>query len=154
MALRYSVRVTGFAVPFTLTIALATFAQSQLGVPIYDRHAEITVTGSIVEVRELSTMGGATQGEDRYRKISMVGIAGVLVLLKTDEETCDLYLGPASYLREQRVELTSDDMIRVIGVRISIGDAKLILVRELRKGNQSWFLRDAQGRPWWGAPSS
>jgi hypothetical protein len=149
MAFRHDVRVTGLAVPFALTMALTAFAQPQTYMPVYDKQAEVTVTGRIVELTETSGTSGEMQGAGTQGQDVMPGMPGLHVILKTDDATFIVYLGPTAYVREQQIELAIDDTIQVIGARTTMRDGKAILVRELRKGNQSWFLRDAQGRPWW-----
>lgn len=138
MAIGYGTRVTGLAtLPFLMTMSLSAFAQPWTGMSMYDRRAEVTLNGTIVELREMAGMGETMPG------------AGMHVMLKTDKDTFEVHLGPVSYLKEQKVELANGDTIGVTGARVTMGDRKVILVRELRKGNQSWFLRDADGHPRW-----
>jgi hypothetical protein len=126
-----------------LAIWLATpvlgFTQPRMEKPMYDKRAEVTVTGTVEEVREMTGMSGMAGGSVR----------GMHVMLKTDKQTFEVHLGPVHYLKEQKVDLAKGDAIEVSGARVTMGDRRVILARELRKGDQTWTLRDAEGRPRW-----
>jgi hypothetical protein len=110
-----------------------------MGMPMYDKRAEVTVTGTVDEVREMTGMSGMAGGSMR----------GMHLMLKTDKETFEVHLGPVTYLKEQKVDLAKSDTIEVSGARVTMGGRRVILAREIRKGDQTWTLRDADGRPRW-----
>jgi hypothetical protein len=125
--------------PIWLAMPVSVSTQPRMGMPMYDKRAEVTVIGTVEEVREMTGMGGMTGGTAR----------GMHVMLKTDKETFEVHLGPVHYLKEQKVDLAKGDAIEVSGARVTMGDRRVILARELRKGDQTWTLRDAEGRPRW-----
>jgi hypothetical protein len=125
--------------PIWLAMPVSVSAQPHKGMAMYDKRAEVTVTGTVEEVREMTGMSGMAGGS----------MHGMHVMLKTDKEMFEVHLGPVSYLREQKVNLAKGDTIEVSGARVTMGNRRVILAREIRKGDQTWILRDADGRPRW-----
>lgn len=125
--------------PIWLAIPVSGSTQPRMGMPMYDKRAEVTVMGTIEEVREMTGMSGMAGGSMR----------GMHLMLKTDKETFEVHLGPVPYLKEQKVEFAKGDAIEVSGARVTMGGRRVILAREIRKGDQTWTLRDADGRPRW-----
>jgi hypothetical protein len=125
--------------PIWLAMPVSGSTQPRMGMPMYDKRAEVTVRGTVEEVREMTGMSGMAGGSMR----------GMHLMLKTDKETFEVHLGPVPYLKEQKVELAKGDAIEVSGARVTIGGQRVILAREIRKGYQTWTLRDADGRPRW-----
>jgi hypothetical protein len=125
--------------PICLAMPVSRSTQPRMGMPMYDKRAEVTVTGTVEDIREMTGMSGMAGGSVR----------GMHLMLKTDKETFEVHLGPVTYLKEQKVDVAKGDTIEVSGARVTMGDRRVILARELRKGDQTWTLRDAEGRPRW-----
>lgn len=75
--------------------------------------------------------------------------SGVQVLLKTDEETVPVHLGPSWYIERLDVKLVKGDKIEVKGSRVTFAGKPAIITGELKKGDQALVLRDANGIPVW-----
>jgi hypothetical protein len=105
--------------------------------PRYDTATEVTVRGAVQEVKQVT--GG----------MGMRNVAGTHVVLKTDQETIEIHLGPSTFIADQKLVLQNGDVVEVIGSRVTIAGAGAILAREIRKGEQTVTLRDAQGVPAW-----
>ena len=145
MAMERGARVTALVLlPIWLAMPVSGSTQPRMGMPMYDKRAEVTVIGTVEEVREMTGMGGNAGGS----------MHGMHVMLKTDKETFEVHLGPVHYLKEQKVDLAKGDAIEVSGARMTMGGRHVILAREIRKGDQTWTLRDADGRPHWRIASS
>jgi hypothetical protein len=71
------------------------------------------------------------------------------LLLKTDTDTVEIHLGPTVFLTERKVEIGKGDTLEVTGSRTTIGQAHVVLAREIRKADSAWALRDATGQPLW-----
>jgi hypothetical protein len=71
------------------------------------------------------------------------------VTLKTATETVEVHLGPSAYLADKKVQLAKGDAVQISGSRVTIGDESVLLAREIKKGDQTWTLRDTSGRPLW-----
>jgi hypothetical protein len=52
-------------------------------------------------------------------------------------------------LERTEIDVTKGDTIEISGARVTMGGRRVILAREIRKGDQTWTLRDADGRPRW-----
>jgi hypothetical protein len=107
--------------------------QSQ-GMPMYDPDAEITIAATIEEVNE--------EGGDR-------GMIGTHLVVKADEETLDVHLGPSTYLADQGFVFDKGDHIELTGSKVKEDDATFLIAREVKKGDKLLTLRDEQGRPAW-----
>jgi hypothetical protein len=63
-----------------------------MGMPVYDKRAEVTVTGPVEDIREMTGMSGMTGGSMRDMHL----------MIKKDRETFEVHLGPVTYLKEQK----------------------------------------------------
>lgn len=115
------------------------------GMPMYDTATEVTLAGTVERVITMDAMAGR---DGRGRGMGM-GMGGTHVMLKTDQETIEVHLGPSAFLKEQHLEIAAGDAIEVVGSRVTMHDSQAVLAREVRKQDRSWALRDADGRPEW-----
>ena len=104
------------------------------GMPMYDPDAEITIATTIEEVNEES-------GD--------MGMIGIHLVVKADEETLEVHLGPSTYLADQGFAFKKGDHIELTGSRVKQEDATFLIAREVKKGDKVLTLRDEQGRPAW-----
>ena len=74
---------------------------------------------------------------------------GVCFTLRTEEEELAVHLGPERYISRKVVGIELHDQIEVTGSRIVFKGAPVIIVAELRKGDATFVLRDADGVPVW-----
>lgn len=102
--------------------------------PAYNAATETTINGTIEAVNQVN---------GRH------GWSGTHVTLKTGSELIDVHLGPSWFLAEKKMALAKGDEIEVIGSRVKYNGAHAIIARQLKKGEQSVALRDAQGKPAW-----
>lgn len=118
---------------FVLAIPLA-FAQKQSG-PKYDKTAEVTVKGSVDEVKQPNGPDGDTH-----------------LILKTDKGPVEVCLCPAKFLSSLDMNFQKGDQLEVTGAKAKDKDAvgtEVILVREIVKGGNTLILRDKDGGPVW-----
>ncbi len=101
--------------------------------PRYDTATVIDVPATVEEVREVKT----------------APMKGQHLTVKTEKETLDVYLGPAEFVKIFEVNFAKGDQIRVIGSRVKVDGADVVLAREVRKGEVSLLLREANGEPNW-----
>jgi hypothetical protein len=45
------------------------------------------------------------------------------------------------------VHIKTGDALEVIGSRVMVGESHVVLARDVRKGDQAWTLRAAEGEP-------
>ncbi|HTO89107.1 MAG TPA: hypothetical protein VMR54_16415 [Thermoanaerobaculia bacterium] len=116
---------------------MLTVAARALGSPgsRYDPKTEITVSGTVDEVKVYSRQG------------SVAG--GVHLLLKTSDSVLDIHLGPSGFLKEKSFDVVKGDAIEVIGSKVKVNDKDAVIARQVKKGEKSWTLRSASGVPEW-----
>jgi hypothetical protein len=105
----------------------------------YDPKAEVTVQGTVDKVEQMSDLS--------MSGMNMPG-AGLHLLLKTDKETLDVHLGPAAFV-EKTMKFKEGDAIQVVGAKVTIMGKPALIAREVKKGDETLKLRDAQGKPLW-----
>jgi hypothetical protein len=107
--------------------------------PFYDARTEVRLTG-VVEA-----LAYATQ-----RDFSSCGPGGgTFLTFKTATESIDVHLGSTAFLTSKNVSLAAGDELEILGSRVVIRGESLLLAREITKGDATWTLRDASGRPLW-----
>ncbi len=74
---------------------------------------------------------------------------GVHLMLKTEKETISIHLGPGWYIENQDIKIEPKDKIEVKGSRITFEGKPVIVVSEIKKGNELLKLRDENGFPVW-----
>ena len=104
------------------------------GTPNYNRSTEVTVTGTVEQVRQLARGSGW---------------GGTHLILKTDNGTLDVHLGPSSFLAEQHFSFAKGDRIEVTGSKVKYAGTDALLAREVKKDGKVLTLRDPNGIPEW-----
>jgi hypothetical protein len=102
---------------------------------MYDPSRVETVQGTITEIQTIN----------RWNRMSQ----GAHLLVKTNTETLELHLGPQWYLEQQNFQIQPNDTVEVTGMRIDRGGQPILMVGEIKKGNQTLQLRDENGYPRW-----
>lgn len=102
--------------------------------PRYDTSTEITLKGTVEEVKQITGRRNMT---------------GTHLTLKTDKETIDVHLGPSSFVTAKKFEFSAGDQIEVTGSRINFAGTDAILAREVKKADKTLTLRNSQGIPEW-----
>jgi DNA/RNA endonuclease YhcR with UshA esterase domain len=115
--------------------ALAQRGMGQGAGRMYDTATETTVKGTVEEVKQVSGPRG--------------GPGGTHLILKTDKETLEVHLGPTTFLEKEKFTFAKGDQIEVTGSKVKIGAADALLAREVKKGDKTLTLRNAQGIPAW-----
>jgi hypothetical protein len=139
---RFSIRCAIGIGALTLLVAAPLLAQPQGrgGGPRYDRATEATVTGTVESVEQIAGPGGG-----RGRR----GLGGTHLTLKTNTETLEVHLGPTAFLNEKKLAITKGDMLVITGSRVTLDGERVYIAKEVKKGDNTWTLRDAAGLPLW-----
>jgi hypothetical protein len=135
-ALSAAVFLLALAAPSTLP--QKRMAQGK-GMPKYDAAAEVTLRGAVEEV---------TQHKGR------MGRTGTHLLVNFDGRSMAVHLGPTSYLERNNFAFAKGDQVEVTGSKVRMGDADVLLAREVKAGDRTLKLRDAQGMPLWSGGGS
>ncbi len=117
-----------FVIVFAVPLA---FAQKQSG-PKYDKTAELTVKGSVEEVKQAGDADRDTH-----------------LMLRTDKGVVEICLCPAKFLSALDLNFQKGDTLQVTGAKAKDADAEVILAREIIKGDNTLVLRDKDGGPVW-----
>ncbi len=104
------------------------------GTPSYDPKTETTITGVIQEVKEVPSPGRGS---------------GTHLVVKTEKDVLDIHVGPTWYLKQQKYAFVKDDQIEVIGSQVKYQGDDVIVARQIKKGSNTWTLRDVRGIPLW-----
>ena len=118
---------------FVPSLALAQHGPSRhapVNPSSYDVGTVITFSGTVSQARD----GGA---ETQH------------LLVNVGADTVQVHLGPTAFLIERMVEIRVGDSVEVTGSRVMIGESRVVLAREIRKGNDTWALRETSGQPLW-----
>ncbi len=108
--------------------------ESQYG-RMYDPKTVESVSGEVMIVDKITPRKGM--------------FYGVHLMLKTDKETISIHLGPGWYIENQDIKIEPKDKIEVKGSRITFEGKPVIVVSEIKKGNELLKLRDENGFPVW-----
>jgi hypothetical protein len=105
---------------------------------MYDSSKETTLTGTVASVEQITARGRMQQGQ------------GVVLNLKTGEETVFVHLGPQWYLDKQAgMKIAAGDTIEIKGAKTVRRGEEVILAAEVKKGSEVLKLRDENGYPVW-----
>lgn len=102
--------------------------------PRYDASTEATFNGSVEAVNQIT---------------GPRGWGGTHLTLKTEKESIDVHVGPSWFLTQKQVSFSNGNLISVIGSRVKFAGSDAVIARQIKKGDQTLTLRDAQGFPLW-----
>lgn len=118
-----------------VAFAQAGMGQGRPGARYYNPSTEVTVKGTVEQVREVT-------GRRR-------GWNGTHLTLRTAKETFDVHLGPSSFLAEKGFKFAKGDQIEVTGSKVKYNGAEALIARQVKKEGKTLVLRDARGIPEW-----
>jgi len=143
MTARNWLATVGAAALFTAGLASPGAAQSsqaaRQGQGMYDVKTETTIMGTVESVENITGGGGRGRG----------GMGGTHLVVKTEKDTVDVHVGPTAYLAEKGITLAKGDRLQILGSRVTVDNEAVLIAREIKKGDNTWTLRDASGRPAW-----
>lgn len=116
------------------SLASTAAAQGGYGRRMYDPKSEVTVKGSVEEVRQQTGKNGWN---------------GTHLTLNSDAGTFDVHVGPSSYIAQKQFSFAKGDKIEVVGSKVTISGKEALLAREITKDGKTLVLRNAQGIPEW-----
>ena len=121
---------------YGLTFAPPVAAQKSTGVPKYDPATEVTLKGTVDEVRD--------------RQCPVSGGVGAHVILRTaDDKTIEIHLASSKFVKEYDLAFAKGDKLEVTGSKVTFEGAETIFAREVKRGNDTFVFRDKDGNPVW-----
>lgn len=103
----------------------------------------------IYDLATVETTQGQVMSIDRF-PAREGGAPEIHLSLKTATETIDVFLGPEPYVEKQPVKIASNDEVEVKGSRVKLRQRSMLMAAEVRKGQATLALRDANGAALWG----
>jgi len=107
--------------------------------PRFDMSKASTITGQVESLGSYGLTG--------WR--SMPGLAVQGLVLKTEQGNIEVYLGPPSYVTEQKFTMQKGDFLEVKGLKVFHEDKEAFLAAEVKKNKQKLSLLDENGSPLW-----
>ena len=126
---------TAFILAFILVLVTAVYAQTQKKStrPKYDLATEVTVKGTIEEVRDF--------------QCPVSGGMGAHIILKGNDLVFHLAL--TKYLKDYDFKFAKGDEVEIVGSKVIMDDKPTILARVVTRGQNAYTFRDAKGNPLW-----
>ena len=100
--------------------------------PTYNPGMEVTVSGTVAEVREF------------YCPI--VDEQAMHLVVKSGSEVLLVHLAPGRFMRRENIQFHTGDRVDVVGTRVNFQDKDALLAREITRGNESFVFRDRDGK--------
>jgi len=122
------------AVFCVLITSLVHLVCAQTGSPKYDVAAEAKLK---VTVQDLKLPAKGNEKDVAH------------LLVKSGDDSIDIYLCPKSFLDDMGATFAKGDEITVTGSKIKQDGGDLVLAREVVKGTDTLMLRDDKGKPVW-----
>lgn len=125
-------KAIGLSLAAIVCLSAASFAQA-LRLPLrYDPANEMTIRGTVVEVRDL--------GRDAAPR-------GTYLILRTQVGILRVHLGPSARLGKARPTLAAGEPVEVVGSLAPTNHEEILLARQVRKGNTVLTFRNDRGFP-------
>ncbi len=112
----------------------SAFAQNAAVSPKYDVATETKLKGTVEEVKQIETAKGNP---------------AIHLMVKSGEQLLEVYLCPNAFLQEMQMAFAMGDQVEVIGSKVKVDQADVVLAREITKGTDTLVLRDKKGAPVW-----
>jgi DNA/RNA endonuclease YhcR with UshA esterase domain len=125
---------------FALGTSTAPFFASQKSeqnepVPKYDVEKEAKFKGTVDDVKD--------------RECPISGGMGSHLMVKIDNKIYEAHLAPSKTVKDYEIVFNKGDEIEITGIKTTYQGVDAILVREIKRGNDSFVFRDPKGKPIW-----
>ncbi len=104
-------------------------------IPNYDLKTEVRISGIVLDAKD--------------HPCPISGGLGSHLLLKTQDGTIEVHLGPSKFVNENQLILDRGNTIEVLGSRVIFEGRDALLAREITRGEETFVFRDANGKPVW-----
>lgn len=134
-------RCAFLAIP-ALSIAFAAAANKSSDAPAephYDTATVVDLEMIVMQTREVA----------KGSPLAGLHLLARLESGRADSETLDVYLGPSEFMKLFDFTFHAGDRVEVIGSKVKLGAAPVILGRELRRSDTTLYIRDQKGDPVW-----
>jgi DNA/RNA endonuclease YhcR with UshA esterase domain len=110
-------------------------SEQNADVPKYDVSKEAKFKGTVDEVKD--------------RECPISGGMGSHLMVKIDNKVYEVHVAPTKTVKEYEIVFNKGDEIEITGIKTTFQGVDAILVREIKRGNDSFVFRDPKGKPIW-----
>lgn len=107
--------------------------------PRFDMSKATTITGQIESLE--------SYGSGSWRSLPGLAVHGLI--LKTGQGNIEVYLGPPSFVKEQKFPLQTGDTLELQGFKVFHGENPAFYAAKVKKNNQTLILLGEDGLPLW-----
>jgi len=118
-----------------LTPAFAAEKGAQASVPKYNPKTEVTLKGTVDEVRD--------------HECPVSGGMGAHIVLKTGDKTIEIHLATTKFMKNYDLVFAKGDQVEVTGSKVTFEGVETIFAREIKRGDDTFAFRDKDGNPVW-----
>jgi hypothetical protein len=133
-----------------ILFATESFAQPATGIKWYGSGGwgPGTQYGRLYNPKTVEPISGEVVSVDTITPLKGMS-SGVHLMVKADQETISVHLGPAWYVQRQDIKIVPGDKVEITGSRITYQGKPAIIAAEAKKGDEILKLRDENGLPVW-----
>jgi hypothetical protein len=102
---------------------------------MYNPATVVTISGTVESVDKITPAKGM--------------YSGIHIVVRTDKESMDVHLGPEWYVERLDTKIEKGDRVEVKGSKITYEGKPAVIAAEVKKGDNTLFLRDSSGVPAW-----
>ncbi len=102
---------------------------------MYKPDTIVTISGEVVSVEKTVPRKGMSYG--------------VHLMVKTDEKTVSVHLGPGWYIEEQGITIEPEDKVEISGSKVTFDGEEAVIAAEVKKGDETLKLRNENGISLW-----
>jgi DNA/RNA endonuclease YhcR with UshA esterase domain len=129
--------LTAFVLVLTIHPAIAAQKpEPGVVVPKYNPAAEVTIKGTVEEVR------------DRQCPVSG-GLGSHLILRLATGNTIEVHLATTKFVKDYDFLFKKGDVVEVVGAKVQFEGVETIFAREVHRGDSAFVFRDKDGTPIW-----
>ncbi len=121
-----------------LGVAMAgpnTAEKSSGAVPAYDPATEVTLNGTVSEVKDFSCK--FSKAVESHLELKLAG-----------GSVMEIHLAPAKFMKDYGIVINTG-AAEVIGSKVTYQDSPTILARKVTQEERVYEFRDKQGKPYW-----
>ena len=131
-----TIRIVVIAATVVFILVLTAVNPRKTGEPLaYNPSTEVKASGVVEDVQEFY----CPVTDDR----------GAHVKIRTPDGPVLVHVAIARFLRAHEIAFNKGDKLEVVGSRVRVQGKDNIIAREIARGPEHFFFRDASGNPLW-----
>jgi DNA/RNA endonuclease YhcR with UshA esterase domain len=104
-------------------------------VPKYDVSKEAKFKGTVDEVKD--------------RECPISGALGSHLMVKIDNKVYEVHVAPTKTIKSYEIVFQKGDEVEITGIKSIFQGVDALLVREIKRGSDTFVFRDPKGKPIW-----